>query len=282
MAISPSQVKELRSKTGAGLMDCKRALEEHDGDIEAAQDALRKKGQIIADKKSGREANEGMISMLSDQSGKNWALVKINCETDFVANNDQFIGLANKLCGLLLAADTDENFATADTAEGNVKDILLEAITALGENIVLGGCKKYQATDDSVIGKYTHTNSKIGVIVDLKTQATGNAEVEQLAKDLSMQIAAFQVEAISEKDVPAEILEKERVFLTEQAKESGKPDDVIAKMVEGRLKKFRKDICLLDQSFVKDPSMSAKDRVDSIAKSIGSEIEVSHFIKLSV
>ena len=275
--ISASMVKELREMTGAGLMDCKKALTECNGDIEAAKEHLRKKGQAIADKKSSRETNEGAIHIYQIENKA--ALVKIACETDFVARNDQFQAFISNIAEQVAELGAD-NFMEKSSSRGSLNEQFVEAISKLGENIVFLAAKDWEAASGSIIGAYTHSNAKIGVMVELS--ADGSADPGQLtaiARNVAMHIAASHVEAVSEADLDPEVITREQKFLTEQAKESGKPDNIIEKMVEGRLKKFKKEICLLSQDYVKDPDKTIGQYLSDSGKELNVNLEIKRFFK---
>jgi elongation factor Ts len=277
--ITASMVKELREITGAGMMDCKKALSESNGDMATAKALLRKKGQAIANKKSSRETKEGAISICVE--GNRAVLLKIACETDFVAINDQFKSFIERMAEQALETGTDD-FMEKTSSVGPVKDQFIEAISKLGENIVFLGGQFWEASENSVISSYTHTNSKIGVMVEL--QADKPADVDQVkavAKDIAMHIAASNVEAIAEEDLDPAVVEKERLFLIDQAKESGKPNAIIEKMVAGRLVKYKREICLLYQGFVKDPERTIEQYLADTGKAIGVRLSVKRFYKES-
>lgn len=274
--ITASMVKELREMTGAGLMDAKKALVECEGDFEAAKEFLRKKGQATANKKSSRETKEGAISISVE--GTKAACAKVACETDFVARNDQFKAFIKDVsdCGVKVGLD---NFMEKD----GVKELFVNAISKLGENIVYVDGVNWDVDATSSVGSYVHSNGKIGVMVEISSDKSENSEkVVALAKDISMHIAASQVEALSEADLDPAVLDKERAFLIDQAKESGKPENIIEKMVEGRMAKFKKEICLLDQSFVKNPELTIAKLVEGVGKEIGCSLAVKQFYKSQI
>lgn len=244
MAITAAMVKELREMTSAAMMDCKKALDETGGDMEAAKDLLRKKGAAKADKKASRETKEGAIAIAT--GGSKAALVKIACETDFVAINADFQSFISQIAEKAL--DGVDNF------EEKTKEDFTAAIAKLSENIALMEAQSWEAASGNVIGTYLHGNGNIGVLVEI----TGGEGAEDKARELAMHIAANQVEAISEADLDPAVVDKERQFQIEQAKESGKPQEIAEKMVEGRMNKFKKEICLMDQPFVKEPDQSVK------------------------
>ena len=270
--ITASMVKELREITGAGMMDCKKALVECDGDFEASKEYLRKKGQAIANKRSGRETKEGSIAVY--EKDNKVALVKVACETDFVAKNDQFIAFINNIAKQAVEVGTD-NFIEKSAADGSIKEQIVNIIGKLGENIVYLDGVDWEAAGNNVIGTYVHTNAKIGVMVELSAdQAIDQTKQKEFARNIAMHIAASSVEAVSESDLDSEIVEKERKFLIDQAIESGKPESIIEKMVEGRLKKFKKEICLMYQNYVKDPEKTIEQYVVDVGKELGAALVV--------
>ncbi len=248
MAISAAQVKELRERTGAGMMECKKALVETGGDMDAAVLYLRKSGQAKADKKSARVAADGRIVIAAD--GRSAAIVEINSETDFVAKDENFASFAEEVAGIVLRdspADL-EALAAAKLGDGRtVEAARTELVAKVGENISLRRFERMTADDH--LGAYTH-QSRIGVLVSL---SGGTAE---LAQDIAMHVAAANPPYPDEAAVPGEVLDRERKLFAEQAKASGKPDDIVKKMVEGKLAKYLKEITLLGQPFVKDPDQT--------------------------
>lgn len=284
MAISATQVSELRKATGAGLMDCKNALVETEGDIEEAKDFLRKKGIAIAQKKSGRDTNEGGIAIRTREDGRGAAMVQLASETDFVARNEQFSRLLETLVAQALLSGAD-NLAgqTLTDGQGTVSDLLTEAVTKLGENLQLLQAVRVDLEGEGVVGGYVHSNSKIGVLVALGSAKPVSGEavdaLRGLAKDLAMHIAASQVSSISGDDIDPALLAKEREIYLAQAKESGKPDDIVTKMVEGRMKKFLREVTLLDQPFVKDPERAVKQLIEETGKSLDTSLTVQRYEK---
>ena len=271
--ITAAMVKDLREMTGAAMMDCKKALDETSGDMEAAKEFLRKKGQASADKKSSRETKEGAIAVYSD--GAKAGLVKLACETDFVAINDSFQAFVGSLAQKASAGvQSTEGFAES------VKSDLVGAIAKMGENMVVLQAEGWK-TQSGVIGTYIHGKGKIGVLVELSLGGANKAKAIEVAKEIAMHIAACQVEAVSEKDLDPKVLEKEKAFLIDQAKDSGKPMEILEKMVEGRLKKFKKEICLMDQNFVKEPDKSVAAWLEGQSKTAGGTLSVVRFLKSS-
>ncbi len=275
--ITAAMVKELRKITGAAIMDCKRALTECEANLEAAKELLRKKGQAIAHKKSSRETKEGAISIYLDDSKA--GLVKMACETDFVAINNQFKEFIAEMAKYAAEVGID-NFAEKTTAKGLIKELITEAIAKLGENIVFVEGVDWVAEGDNVIGGYTHSNGKIGVVVEIESdKAADKKKLQMLAKDVAMHIAASQVEAIKEEDLDPSVLEKEKAFLIDQAKESGKAENIIEKMVSGRIQKFKKEICLMYQNFVKNPELTINQLLKNTGKELGVNLAVKRYFK---
>jgi len=281
MAIPAAKVMELRNLTGAGMMDCKRALEESAGDLEKAGEYLRKKGISIAAKKSSRETNEGGIAIEIGPDKKHAAIVQLACETDFVARNEQFQGLLQMLTHQILEKG-DQNFADQPLSGGGgtVGGALTEAIGKIGENLRLINAQRVDLKGEGAIGGYVHSNGKIGVLLALQSDkaVTGDG-LSTLAKDLSMHIAASPVKALRQDEIdPAEVA-KEREILTAQARESGKPEAIIEKMVAGRINKHLQEITLLAQPFVKDPERTVAQVIADTGKAMGAQVMPVQFVK---
>lgn len=260
MSISASMVKELRDRTGAGMMECKKALVEADGNIDDAVEILRKSGQAKADKKASRIAADGRIVIASD--GNNAAIVEINSETDFVAKDENFVRFADAVAKTALNSDADDVDSLSSTTleDGHtIEAARTELVSKVGENITLRRFQRMQAADH--LGHYTH-GARIGALVSM---SGGDAE---LARDLAMHVAATNPLCIDEASVPAETLDRERRIFAEQAAESGKPPEIVEKMVNGRVAKYLKEITLLGQPFVKDPDQS----VEKLLKGAGATV----------
>ncbi|WFE68341.1 translation elongation factor Ts [Thiomicrospira sp. R3] len=271
MSVTAAMVKELRERTGAGMMDCKKALNETQGDIEAAIEFLRVKGMAGADKKAGRVAAEGVIAIVISDDKKRAAIVEVNCETDFVAKGDEFKGFADEIAQLVLdnGLTNPEELEKQTMKSGKTLDETRRAMVAkIGENMQIRRVEIVEV-DNGEIGSYQH-GEKIGVVVAM---SNGN---HALIRDVAMHVAASKPQAISSADVDPAILDKERNVLTDQAKESGKPIEIIEKMIEGRIRKFLEEITLLGQPFVKDPDQT----VEKLLKS--HDAVVSRFIRLEV
>ena len=251
--ITAAMVKELRELTGAGMMDCKKALTETNGDKQKAIDFLREKGIAKAAKKAGRIAAEGVVAAFVDEAAKVGAVVEVNCETDFVANTDKFHALADKVAKHIMAENpADMDALNASMLDGkSVADFIKEAIANMGEKIDIRRFARYE-TKAGRIASYIHMGGKIGVLVEL---SGGTAE---LGKDISMQIAAANPACVNRSQVDPAALEHEREVLKKQALEEGKPEKIVEKMVEGRINAYYKEVCLLEQPFVKEPKQSVE------------------------
>jgi len=279
--ITAALVKELRDKTGVGMMDCKKALAESGGDIEAAVDWLRTKGLAQAQKKAGRVAAEGLIGVVAD--GNVAAVVEVNAETDFVARNETFQGFVNEFAKLALGQGDD--LATLKAADfpgtgRTVEEELTHLIATIGENMNLRRASRL-AVDDGVIASYVHNSladglGKIGVLVALESSGD-SAALATLGKQLAMHVAAAKPQSVSRDDLDPGALERERQVLMEQARESGKPEEIIEKMVEGRLRKFYEEVCLLDQTFVIDGESRVSQVIEGTAKDLGADVKVAGF-----
>ena len=258
--VTASQVKDLREKTGAGMMDCKKVLTETDGDMEKAMDLLRERGIAKAAKKSDRVAAEGLVDAYVTEDGKIGAVVEVNAETDFVAKNDEFksfVADVAKQIALTNPANVEELLAAKSIVEEDktVQEVLTNKIATIGENMSIRRFARYETT--GLVEKYIHGEGKIGVLVELEN---GNSE---LAKDICMQIAAAKPEFLDRESVPAERVEKEMEILKAQAMNEGKPAEIAEKMVQGRIGKFYGEICLVEQDFVKNPDMKIKQLLES-------------------
>jgi len=244
--ISASMVKELRERTGLGMMECKKALVEADGDIELAVEELRKSSGMKAAKKAGRTAADGVVSVRADDGAGYGVIVEVNSETDFVARDDNFLKFVDQVADRAFAArETD----VASLMEGELESARQALVQKIGENISVRRARALDA-DGGVLASYVHGNNKIGVLVALRG---GSAE---LARDVAMHVAAINPQYASTSDVPADVVDKEREIFTAQAADSGKPAEIVAKMVEGRVRKFLAEISLMEQPFVKDPDVT--------------------------
>ena len=248
--MNTSLIKELRDLSGAGLMDCKKALEASNNDIDEAIDYLRKKGISKAAKKADRVAAEGLSTVVID--GNNASIVEVNCETDFVAKNEKFVNLVNKIADLIVKNDvkTMEEAMSLSTEEGTLNDTIVNFTATIGEKISFRRFARLSKTDSQNFGSYIHMGGRIAVLTLLE------GADEETAKDVSMHAAAMRPSYVKREDVPAEEVERETSVLKEQAMNEGKPAEIAEKMVNGRINKFYKEICLEEQDFVKDSDMT--------------------------
>lgn len=285
MAFTAKDVQALREKTGVGMMDCKKALVESDGDMDKAIDILREKGLASAAKKASRVAAEGIVAAYND--GKTGALVEINCETDFVAKGEPFVNLADKVVKTVVAAkpaDVEELLKTkAVDSDKTVDEEVQEVFLALRENMKV----RRFAVSEGHVATYIHAGGTVGVMVTFDTDdaTAAKPEFDVMGKDVAMQVAAMSPSYLDEASVPAEVIEKEKGILIAQMKEdpkmAGKPDQVLAKIVEGKIGKFFKENCLLDQAFVKDGDLSVAKYIESVAKQLGAEIKATSFVRFA-
>ena len=287
MAITAAMVKELREMTGAGMMDCKKVLTEAGGDMEKAVELLREKGLAASAKKAGRIASEGIVDVYLSDDNKVGAIVEVNSETDFVAKNQVFrdyVAAVAKQAATTPAADVEAFFEEkwALDPQFTVREALSQQVAVIGENLNIRRFEKYEKAQSGKLVSYIHGGGRIGVLIELAC-ANESDELVELGKNIAMQIAALNPKFISEKDVPADFIEKETEILTAQAKNdpknANKPDNIIAKMIEGRLKKEMKEFCLVEQAYVKDGDMTVKQYIDSVAKAVGADIEIARYVR---
>ena len=283
MQITSGMVKELREKTGAGLMDCKAALTASGGDVEAAIDHLRTKGLAAAAKKYSRIASEGVVC--AHVEGNSGALVEVNCETDFVARTDAFVGLAKGVAALVNAKsprDVDEAL-TLPAAGSNLGEKLVETIAKIGEKISFRRFARLETpAGPGMVVPYIHAGGKIGVLVAVSGADRSNAAVAALAKDLAMQVAAANPSYVGRNDVPAPVIEHEKTIYREQAKASGKPDKILDKIADGKLEKYFSDFCLVEQAFIKDPDRKVSQLLADAGKAAGAPVAVCAFVRFQV
>ena len=283
--ITAGMVKELREKTGAGMMDCKAALTEVDGDIEAAIDWLRKKGLAKAAKKAGRVAAEGLIGLAV--SGNTGVVVEVNSETDFVARNDQFQQLVRDIATVALSAEDDVEAvkAAAYPAGGTVAEAINNAVATIGEHMNLRRSKKL-AVSAGAIGAYVHGSvgeglGKIGVLVALESEGKAD-ELAALGRQIAMHVAAANPQALDAAGIDADVIAREKGVLAEKAKASGKPDNVVEKIVESGLKTFYKEVTLVEQAFIHDPSKTVAQAVKESEGKVGAPIKLVGFVRFGL
>ena len=270
--VSKDDVLSLREKTGAGLIDCKRALVESNGDIEAAVSILRKKGVASAAKKAGRDAGEGLVAQCLSEDQSKGILVEVNCETDFVAKNDDFVSFVTDVARQLL-----------ENPDVDLEAQRIEQVAKIGENIRITRSTTLSPVSTGLVESYVHTGGKVAVLLALGTSTSDSANstnVRALAKDLCMHIAATSPVCVSRDDVPAELVSKEKEIAIAQAE--GKPPQAIEKIVQGKLDKYFSNSCFLEQPFVKDPDHSIKGLLEKTGKEIGAELTVEKFVRFQV
>lgn len=284
MTISASLVKDLRVKTGAGMMDCKKALVEANGNFEAAVDWLRTKGLAVAAKKAGRVAAEGLTAVCVN--GTRGVAIEINSETDFVAKNEAFQSVVKEVAQVAVQHNSIESLKGANTKSGkSVEDEIIANIATIGENLNLRRMQTLEVKD-GVIASYIHNAvldnmGKIAVLVAL--ESTGDkTRLMEVAKQIAMHIAAARPECLNKESVSAEIVQREKDIFTEQSRASGKPDNIIEKMIEGRIRKFLEEIVLLDQTFVIDGKSKISDVVDGLAKELGASVELKSYVRFEL
>ncbi|MFA5516972.1 MAG: translation elongation factor Ts [Desulfuromonadales bacterium] len=283
MSITASMVAELRAKTGAGMMDCKKALTEAAGNLDEAVDILRKKGLSAAAKKSGRIAAEGMIAAAGE--GNRGTLVEVNAETDFVAKNQNFQEFAAGVAQAALEnapADLDALLALSYPGSGRtVQEEQVHQIATIGENINIRRFARFEAAS-ALVASYVHGAGKIGVLVELANCKADDERAMTVARQLAMHVAAANPQYLARQEVPADVVEKEKDIMRVKAKESGKPDNIIEKIIEGQINKFYGDVCLLEQAYVIDPDLKVQKVVDALAKEVGEKIVLTRYARFQL
>ena len=279
MSISAKDVMALRQKTGAGMMDCKKALAETNGDVEAAIKYLREKGMASAAKRQGREANEGRVGVKISDDGKTAVMVEINSETDFVARNEEFVALVDKYVEMA-AGLGDKAVNGIIPVEAFDMTALTELAGKIGENLTLrrGG----YLTTEGRLESYIHPGDMLGVLLELNGEGASSDAGQELAHDLTLQIAAASPQYVTSDEVPAEVIEKEKEIYATQMRNEGKPENIIEKIATGKLNKFFEEICLVNQPYVKEPKMKVSDRIKEASNAAGAEVTVSRFLRFKV
>ncbi len=285
--ITAGLVKELREKSGAGMMDCKKALVENAGDVEASMDWLRTKGLSKAAKKSDRVAAEGLVAAATraDGAGMVGALVELNAETDFVARNDKFQDAARRIATAALDAEGVEAVNAASIDGGTVQDMVTGLIATIGENMVVRRSARLQASPGAV-ASYIHNAvapglGRIGVLVAIEGEGD-QATLTELGRKIAMHVAATQPLSLSAEDLDQAAVERERAILTETAREDGRPENMIGKIVDGQIAKFQREVVLLEQAFVMEPDVTVKALVERTGKELGAPIKVTGFVRLGL
>lgn len=285
--INAALVAELRRETGAGMMDCKKALAESGGDKNAALDYLRKKGKAAAEKRADRSAEQGIIVCRFSEDGRTGALLELNSESDFVAKNDMFRKLAEDTVTLVLnwkdadGKTVDDVLALTLTPGTTVGDALSDLIGKIGEKLQVGRFARVHV-ENGLIGSYIHSDSKLGVLVAIETSAASNADVQTLGRDLAMQTAASAPHFVVREEVPAEKIASELELEKARARDEGKPEAAIMKIAEGRVNKWFAEVALMEQPFVKDPKVIIRDLIEQTAKKSGAPIKVKSFVRVKV
>ena len=282
MAITAQLVKELRDMTAAGMMDCKKALVEVEGDLEKAVDWLRQKGMAKAAKKSGRATSEGLVTVAASADGMHIAMGSLLCETDFVARGEQFQTMATRVTQVIL----EKAPADAEALDALLGEEVTQLIASVGENMQLGKFARFSKKGaNDVVGQYIHANSKIGVLVYLtcgKAESASKPEVQELAKNLAMQVAAASPLALDASCLDPAAVEREREVYRQKAIEEGKPAQIVDKIADGAVKKFQKEVCLMEQPFIRDDKKVVADVVREAGKAIGDEITVTGFERIQL
>ncbi|HOF33356.1 MAG TPA: translation elongation factor Ts [Spirochaetota bacterium] len=282
--ITSQMIKDLRDKTQAGMLECKKALEESNGDMELATENLRKKGLAAAGKRAGRSAKEGLVVTKSKDNDRYAIMLELNCETDFVAKNDDFKKLAFEMMDIAEAAGVD--CQSADKLPTSAEDKIKNAISTTGENMTVGKIAQFAVPANSfgAVSSYIHSNNKLGVLVELACESANGQkpELSALGKELAMQVAAAMPLYLDSSEVPAEVVAKEKEIYLEQMKDSGKPANVLEKIVEGKVKKYFSEVCLVDQVFIKDNAKSVTDLVKEYSTKIGEKITVKRFARIQI
>jgi elongation factor Ts len=284
--ISAAAVVELRKMSGQGMMDCKKALQEANGDIEQAMDILRKKGLATLAKRASRETSEGVVVGKSSPDGKTSTLATLCCETDFVAKSDDFVALAGKLADVAMACTADqgaENILATSVSSKTFNDILTETVSRTGEKMQVGDYAKYKLDGPGLIRTYIHFNSKVGTMLHIETgnEATGASDaMKRIAADIAMHITATKPLALSKDQIDPKTIEREKAIFAEQVK--NKPANMVTKIVEGKMQKFYAENCLLQQAFVKDDSKSVEQVLNEAAKEAGGQAKITRFVRFEV
>ena len=285
--ISASLVKELRDKTSAGMMDCKKALVETEGKLEAAVKWLREQGISKAAKKAGRTAKQGLVFAQLDENGQTGTLIEVNCETDFVAKNASFQAFVAEIASTVAAAGTAEIEAAraVPMADGTVESCGQSKVIEIGENLQFRRLARYELEGSGTVASYIHLGGKVGVLLEVgcnQTDTTGTDGFRDLVKDLTLHIAAAAPAGLSPEDIPADLVESEKDVFRKQMENSGKPAEIIEKIVAGKLGKFYSEQCLLEQGFVKDPDTSIGKLLEAKGKELGDTLTIRRFTRFAV
>ena len=275
MPISAAEVNELRKKTGAGMMDCKKALTEANGDFEKAIEILRKKGASVAAKRAEKSANEGLVVTKISPDFKKAVIVEVNCETDFVAKSEDFVNLANKVAENVFNAEAHDAAKLLES-DKELNNALTDVMGKVGEKIEVSRVATEKA-ENGLIVDYVHMGSKLAVLVKFENVTSNQQELFEIGKDVAMQVAAMNPICVYREDVPTETINKEIDIYKELARKEGKPENILDKIAQGKLNKFYQENCLVEQAFVKDNSKSINDLVSEYNKKYGSQAKISLF-----
>jgi elongation factor Ts len=275
MAISAAEVNELRKKTGAGMMDCKKALTEANGDFEKAIDLLRKKGASVASKRAEKSANEGMIVTKISSDHRKAAIVEVNCETDFVAKSEDFIKLANEVAETTFNNDAKDSQKLLE-ANKDLNNLLVDVMGKVGEKIEVSRVATEKA-ENGLLVDYVHMGSKLGVLVKFENVTNNSQELIEIGKDIAMQVAAMNPICVYREEVPTTTIEKEIDIYKELARKEGKPENILEKIAQGKLNKFYQENCLAEQAFIKDNSKSVKDLITEYNQKNSSQTKIDFF-----
>lgn len=275
MAISAAEVNELRKKTGAGMMDCKKALTEANGDFEKAIEILRKKGASVAAKRAEKSANEGMIITKISSDYKKAAIIELNCETDFVAKSEDFIKLANKVAETTFNTEAQEAQKLLESNKA-LNDLLVDVMGKVGEKIEVSRVATEKA-ENGLLVDYVHMGSKLGVLVKFDNVSSNSQELFEIGKDIAMQVAAMNPICVYREEVPTTTVEKEIDIYKELARKEGKPENILEKIAQGKLNKFYQENCLAEQAFIKDNSKTINDLISEFNKKNDNQAKISLF-----
>ncbi len=283
--ITASMVKDLREKSGAGMMDCKKALTEAEGDFDKALALLRERGEALAVKRGGRAAKEGTIASYISEDGKSGAIIELNSESDFVARNDNFQALATKLAKHAASVSEGTDLSTTQLDGQNVGDVVTAAIGVIGENLVLTRSEKYDSKD-GIVASYIHPPGKMGSLVEISgvsADLAGNSEFKQFARQVAMHIAASDPLCVDRDQVPAETLEAEKDIYRNQGLNEGKPAEIVEKMIQGRINKYYGEVCMLEQPWVIDDSLKTREALKQAGEKFGgANIQIRRFVRYTI
>ncbi|MFT6380880.1 MAG: elongation factor Ts [Akkermansiaceae bacterium] len=285
--ITASLVKELRERTGVAMMECKNALKETEGDIDAAIKVLRERSGAKAEKKASRDANEGIIAAKLDESGKSGILVEVNCETDFVAKNENFQAFVGEIADTLLAGDASDlaSALALPKGDGTLDNFVKGKVLEMGENLKVSRFERLTLAGEGAVASYIHLGGKVGVLVEVgaeKAETASSDTFKDVVKDLTLHIAATSPAGLKREDIPAELVESEKEIFRKQMEAQNKPADILERIIEGKLGKFYSERCLLEQGFVKDPDTTIKALLEAKGKELGDTLTVNNFLRFGL